>query len=349
MDTYEAKKIRNHEAYRPIQRGPSKRGKYMYIERLKMHGLVFISNFIPSVLVFTALIYIPQVSPNECRQPLIEKISVEIGGEISTRSQFSLGFEYHGEDLIWKKYEGDRIAVCNNRGNNSRMTSSDEEGYTFDCDILVHKFRLEIEQCPNSCCTIIISIKSALQSDSGIYFLQAEDPDRLLLVVNVIVVETKQTCSATHPKDSEYLQMTCQWVPQENSESASFGHNEKTRYNYGNHLPVRNELIKNIPLGDALCQDKAPNTCTVWQSSFEKSCTLLTRLHVANLTNNQTTNVSFTFCSSGRSDSSIWMYNRNAIPPLVDITGKLIESRRNRNSCNDNLIIIVWERRTPKN
>ena len=105
---------------------------------------------------------------------------------------------------------------------------------------------------------------------------------------------------------------------------------------------MRNELNKIIPLGDALCEDKAPNTCTIRQSGSEKSCTLLTRLHVANFTDNQTTNVSFTFCSSSSRDSSIWVYDRNSIPPLVDITGKLIRSKSNINSCNDNQMIIVW-------
>ena len=229
------------------------------------------------------------------------------------------------------------IVIC-------RMTSSDGDEFTFDCDnILMHEFRVDIGTCRILCCTLYIFTANALQSDSGIYFLQSKWPDsRLLMVVNVIVIETKQTCSATHPKDSEYLQMTCQWVPQENYERAWFSRDEETRYYYETHLPVRNELIKNIPLGDALCEDKAPNTCTIWQSGSEKSCKLLTRLHVANFTDNQTKNVSFRFCASSRSDSSIWMYDRNSIPPLVNITGKFIRSRRNRNSCNDNLLIIVW-------
>ena len=234
------------------------------IGHLEMDGFVT-SNFISSVVVFTALIdFIPLGSPDQCKPSLLKTIYVEIGDEITP--QFSLGIDYNGEDLIWKKYGGDMIVIC-------RITSSDGDGFTFDCDnILMHKFRVDIGTCRILCCTLYIFTANALQSDSGIYFLQSKWPDsRLLMVVNVIVIETKQTCSATHPKDSEYLQITCQWVPQENYERAWFSREEETRYYYETHLPVRNELIKNIPLGDALCEDKAPNTCTIWQSGSEKS------------------------------------------------------------------------------
>ena len=321
-----------------VRRRPGKREKD--VEHLEMDRFVATSYFISSVVVFTALIYIPQGSANECRPPLIKTISAEIGDEISILGQLSLGSEYHGEDLIWKKYGRDSITICYA----NQMKNYDDDRYTFNCDnMLTLEFHVDIGTCQILCCTLNIFTANALHSDSGIYLLQTTGPDnRFLMVVNITVIETKQTCSATHPKDSEYLQMTCQWVPQANYESASFSHNEETRYNYENHLPVKNELIKNIPLGDALCEDKAPNTCTIRQSGSEKSCELLTRLHVANFRDNHATNVSFRFCASNRSDSSLWMYDRNSIPLLVNITGQIIRSKSNINSCNNNQIIIVW-------
>ena len=199
-----AKRIRNHEVSAYICRRPGKREKD--IEHLEMDGFVVTSNFISSVLIFTALIYIPQGSPNQCRPPLIKTVYVEIGDEISILGQFFLGSEYHGGDLIWKKYGGDPTAVCNA----NQMTHSEEDWYTFDCNILMQEFPVEIGTCRISCCTLNVFIANALQSDFGIHFLQTTGPDsRLLMVVNVIVIETKQTCSANHPKDSEYLQMTC--------------------------------------------------------------------------------------------------------------------------------------------
>ena len=161
-------------------------------------------------------------------------------------------------------------------------------------------------------------------------------------MVDITVRETKPICTATYPKETNYIRMACTWLPQHYGERVWFSRENQILYQFENHM-WRNKLNQYVLLDDALCNEKSPDTCTVSQFGFDKRCHFLTRSHGDIFINNQT-NESFHFYTSYKSSPTVWMYDETSSPPLVNIIGQSVtfDSENNKRSCGNDQIILIW-------
>ena len=303
-----------------------------------MGELLVCSEFVSSVVIFFALTCFPHLILSECTPPVNESLSAEIGADVSLSRWLSLGLEY-SDDLVLRKNGEDPISICGTRTLPNQRT---EVSFTFECtNIWVDKFHLGFESCKRSSCNINFLLENALHSDSGVYLIESNASRCIVLMISITVQETKPVCTSSYPKDSELFRMTCKWKPLHKNEKVWFSPGDLTWYQYEDDN-LGHKLNKFILLDDAFCNGKLPDTCTVMQFGFEKKCQFSTRLQVAKFTGSKQQCVSFNFSSSSRNDPSIWMYDGNSIPPLLDITGQTIQSRSTSRGCNDNEIIIIW-------
>ena len=247
-----------------------------------MGEVLVCSEFVSSVVIFTALTCFPHLILSECTPPVNATLSVEIGADASLNRWIPLGPEYSGEDLVLRKNGEDPISIC---GARTFRNQRNEVRFIFDCaNIWVDKFHLGIDTCKLSSCNINFLLENALPSDSGVYLIESNASScRDLMILSISVQETKPVCTSIYPKDSDFLRMSCNWEPLHKNEKVRFSPGDLPWYQYEDN-DLRHKLNKFILLYDAFCNDKLPDTCTVMQFGFEKKCQFSTRLQVAKFT-----------------------------------------------------------------
>ena len=199
---------------------------------------------------------------------------VEVGENLHIREEIDMQPYYSGDFFIWRRLGGNETAGC--------YVQTKRDGqlrrYTMSCISYVGNLTLKTyDHCLSYYCNIDIHISKIALKDSGIYVFQTRETICTLLMVHISVRKTNPLCSAALQLTSNALQLSCEWIQLQDSDTVWVVLKNRTLYEYKNYAEGdgkgNSSLSISIPLNEGLCGNPAiPDSCILSQFGVKKSC-----------------------------------------------------------------------------
>ena len=265
-----------------------------------------------SCSLFTCL---PLVNSGSCGLPIRETLHVREGDEIHLQFSIYNDSAYSGEELLWKDSHGYKLGRC------FATRSFNESSYYggMQCDKYTNNgFRIDMDDNCRTNCVIKLELRSAGFDYSGSYVTESVEDECKHVIVTIYVL-ARPICTALLQRDSDYLQMSCEWAPRKDDDILQFLVENQTLFEYhGKEINMSNTIIEKsivstmIRIDEATCDNNIPDICRVFQMGMQMSCRFFLQNNELNVKNAYFYNISLPCCSSGSTSShhKLLLYHR---------------------------------------